>query len=89
MMKTRFLRFTLAFVIIPSVAMGFRFPEMPFCPAGGPPGWFNSMTGQNDRYYGPPPAMFRPVYPTTAPYNGWQSPLLQQPPLYYPFNPGG
>ena len=51
-------------------ANAFAFPELPFCPLGGPPGWFNRMTPDNDRYYGPPPV--RGWYP--APY----------PPVYQP-----
>ncbi len=31
------------------------FPEFDFCPLGGPPGWFNRMTGKYDqRYFYPP-----------------------------------
>lgn len=30
---------------------GFSFPELPFCPAGGPPGWFNHFTQNRDYNY--------------------------------------
>ncbi len=83
MIKTLFLSFTLAIMVIPSIASGFRFPEIGFCPAGGPPGWFNRMTGQNNRYYGPPPPMVRPGYPTYFP--NWQIPQMQQSPVYFPY----
>lgn len=77
----------LAGITLPSMASGFSFPEIAFCPLGGPPGWFNRMTGQHDRrYYAPPPRVMRPVYPPVAPY-GWQSPVMQQPPLYFPVTP--
>lgn len=83
MIKTLLLSLTLACTIFSSLAYGFRLPEIGFCPAGGPPGWFNRMTGQNNRYYGPPPPpMYRPVYPASSP--NWQVPARQQAPLYFP-----
>lgn len=87
MIKTLLISLTMAGAIIPSIATGFSFPEIGFCPEGGPPGWFNSMFDQHDRrYYGSPPPMFRPVYPA-APANGWQSPVMLQPPVYSPRKP--
>ena len=52
----------------------FAFPELPFCPAGGPPGWFNRLTQNNDHYrwrnhngYGAP-QHYRPAYNQQRPY---------------------
>jgi len=50
------------------------FPELPFCPAGGPPGWMNYFNDKRDQnnwrrysqYYATPayrqPAYYRPAY---------------------------
>ena len=49
------------------------FPEPAFCPLGGPPGWFNRMTGQHHkRRYLPPPG-YAPARP-----------LRWREPAYYP-----
>lgn len=37
------------------------FPEIPFCPLGGPPGWANRIFDDRDDYY-PPPAYYRAPY---------------------------
>ena len=43
------------------------FPEMPFCPLGGPTGWFNRMAG-GPGYYPPPAMLYPPPYrPMVAP----------------------
>ena len=51
------------------------FPEIPFCPLGGPPGWFNRMSGDYRHYpnrpvwYPPPYQQFyqnRPLYQAPA-----------------------
>ena len=88
MIKNLLIILALASTVIPSIASSFRFPELNFCPLGGPPGWFNRMAGQNDnRYYAPPPPqMFRPAYPQYRP-NAWQSPVVQQPATYFSYNP--
>ena len=60
------------------------FPEMPFCPLGGPPGWANRVLGDRYDYYTPPPyynnqpywqsyPQYSPVYPGGYPYR-WYSP---------------
>jgi hypothetical protein len=52
-------------------AHAFFFPEMPFCPLGGPPGWFNRITNNHHSYRHYPPRMYSP-----APYYQprWQNP---------------
>lgn len=59
------------------------FPEIPFCPLGGPPGWANRIFNDRDDYYPPPPyygaphwqgyPQYSPAYPGAYPY-GWQVP---------------
>ncbi len=81
MTKMLFKNLILLAMIFPSIAVGFSFPEIPFCPEGGPPGWFNRMTGQhNQRYYGPVP-VFSPAYPPVSPQY-WNPQNLQQSPAY-------
>ena len=29
---------------------GYAFPEIPFCPAGGPPGWFNHFSQNHEQH---------------------------------------
>jgi hypothetical protein len=51
------------------------FPEIPFCPIGGPPGWFNRMTGEYQQYRYPPvppPLPYFQSYPVPA-YPAYQS----------------
>jgi len=42
------------------------FPEIPFCPLGGPPGWYNRIFNDDHRYR-PPPPYYRPAYPVVRP----------------------
>ncbi|MGB5277186.1 MAG: hypothetical protein WBO73_13530 [Gammaproteobacteria bacterium] len=42
------------------------FPEIPFCPLGGPPGWWNRIV--DDDHDRPPPHWYPP--PLSAPYWG-------------------
>ncbi len=62
-----------------------RFPEFGFCPLGGPPGWFNRISGQTHRH-----RVLMPVYPAQMSpvpyYAGYAYPV---PPRYtgYGFNP--
>ncbi|MBL6999066.1 MAG: hypothetical protein ISR73_04335 [Gammaproteobacteria bacterium] len=77
----------LVLLTLPAVASAFRFPEISFCPLGGPPGWFNRLSGEHDRrYYPPPPVMSPRYYPAVAPY-GWPGPTQgyspATPPIYY------
>jgi hypothetical protein len=50
------------------------FPELPFCPAGGPPGWFNRLTHHRDhnRWYRNmqynTPQYYQPAYISSQPY---------------------
>jgi hypothetical protein len=57
LMKLKVMSFALLIAVLFSAPVQARFPEFGFCPLGGPPGWFNRMTGQHHRYYAPP------VYP--------------------------
>ncbi len=46
-------------------------PEMPFCPLGGPTGWWNRLTDDDDRYYPPPyypPPVIVPYWNQAYPY---------------------
>ena len=55
--------------------------EFAFCPLGGPPGWFNRLTGQhNKRSYYPPPVY--PVY-----YPAMQAVPVYAYPVSRPVNP--
>lgn len=90
MLKPLLFSLALATTIAPSIAAGFSFPEIDFCPLGGPPGWFNRFTGQhnngpyNNGYFPPPPAM-QPgygYYPPVAPY-GWQPPAMSPAARYF------
>lgn len=61
-----------------------RFAEFDFCPLGGPPGWFNRLSGQSYRYY-PPPAY--PVRSTYMPYRGYAYPAPRFRPVFIQQNP--
>ncbi|MGB5397309.1 MAG: hypothetical protein WBN96_09175 [Gammaproteobacteria bacterium] len=41
-------------------AHAFFFPEIPFCPLGGPPGWYNRLAN-HDRYERYPPPLYSPA----------------------------
>ncbi len=57
------------------------FPELPFCPLGGPPGWFNRLTDRDHR--SPPPYWLRyPLRPSPPSY-GYVPPSV----LYWPAPP--
>ena len=47
-MKTSFKLFTILItgIISPN---SYAFPELPFCPAGGPPGWLNYFNDKRDQ----------------------------------------
>lgn len=44
------------------------FPELPFCPMGGPPGWMNRFLNHHD--YDRPPVFYQPqgYYPQSRAY---------------------
>ncbi len=44
------------------------FPEIPFCPLGGPPGWFNRLTGRD---HPPPPPGWYGDYPAPQAAPAW------------------
>ncbi len=71
---------------------GYAFPELPFCPAGGPPGWLNyfnykrdqNILRHNAQYALPayaPPAYYQPRYnySYTPVYRGYDN----RPNYYY------
>jgi len=61
-----FKRAALLIPLLIGSADAWAFPEIPFCPLGGPTGWWNRMTDDDDhRYYRPPPYYPPPV---AAPY---------------------
>jgi hypothetical protein len=66
---------------LPSPAVHARFAEFGFCPLGGPPGWFNRITGQHRKKRFHPAAYYypRPVY-GVVPANSYY-------PVNYPVNP--
>ena len=62
------------------------FPEIPFCPLGGPPGWFNRMTGDH-AYYRPAPRPYHLPNPSTyQPVYAPRYPAYQYPPYRLPAN---
>jgi len=52
------------------------FPEIPFCPIGGPPGWFNRMTDNHSDYRYPPKFYPMPYPPAYQFYPGFQQPYM-------------
>jgi hypothetical protein len=64
----------LALIFVPASASAFM--EIPFCPLGGPPGWFNRMTDNHHNYRYPPgfyPMAYPPAYQA---YPGYQQPYM-------------
>ena len=47
-------RAVLALPLLVAGATAQALPEFPFCPLGGPTGWWNRLTDDDDRYYPPP-----------------------------------
>jgi hypothetical protein len=80
-MKLKVVHFLSLMALLFAVTAEARFPEFSFCPLGGPPGWFNRLSGQSHRYYPPPP------YPLQAPvipyYRAYPYPVWQQRPAYF------
>jgi hypothetical protein len=63
-------------------------PELPFCPAGGPPGWYNRFIQQHDNnrwrnnYAYSSPQYYQPAYYQARPYYpAYPGPYTQQPPV--------
>ena len=48
-MKTPLHYFLTAFLSILPLDSSYAFPEIPFCPAGGPPGWLNHFNYKRDQ----------------------------------------
>ena len=77
--KLRILRALLAMsMAAPGLAFA-GFPEIPFCPLGGPPGWFNTLFDSDHKRWRYPPPYYRypPNYP--APPVAYQ---VYPPPAY-------
>ena len=63
------------------------FPEIPFCPLGGPPGWANRIFDDRDDYYALPPyygvpysqryPQYSPVYPSGYSYQQYPGRFYQ------------
>jgi len=69
----------LSFSLTPN---GFAMPELPFCPAGGPPGWFNYFNDKQDQNrwqrrnnYRP---SYRPAYPPVNYYQNYYRPAREK-----------
>jgi len=63
--------------IVPGMANA-GFPEIPFCPLGGPPGWVNTLFDSDDRpRYPPPYVRYPPAYAPPAP--GYFYPAVRYP----------
>jgi hypothetical protein len=85
-MKLKVIQFLLTWLVLLSMQVEARFPEFGFCPLGGPPGWFNRLSGQSHRYYPPPiaypqPDPVRPFY-TYPVYPNTQVPPFAMPRMY-------
>ena len=59
-------------------------PEFPFCPFGGPTGWYNRLFDDRD-YYPIAPAYY--PQPVVFPYWGQQPVMVNPYPLYTPVYP--
>jgi hypothetical protein len=66
LMKLKALHFLLLVGLQSATQVDARFPEIGFCPLGGPPGWLNRMNGQSHRYDSP--YYLPPPYPVRSPY---------------------
>lgn len=63
-------------LLISLEAKAFFFPEIPFCPLGGPPGWANRIFNDDYHRYPPPGYWYGPyqrAYPY-APAYAWRGP---------------
>ncbi|MGD2053803.1 MAG: hypothetical protein PVG45_06815 [Gammaproteobacteria bacterium] len=59
------------------------FPDIPFCPLGGPPGWLDRIFDDDDHHRYHPPPYYRPP-PAAAPY--WnQGGFYPYTPRHYPY----
>ncbi len=65
-------------IIVPGMAHA-GFPEIPFCPLGGPPGWFNTLFDLDDRPRYPPPYVRYPSAYAPPPAPGYFYPAVRYP----------
>ena len=75
------MRVVLVLSLLVGAATAQALPELPFCPLGGPTGWWNRVTDDDDRYY--PPPYYPP--PPVAPY--WNQPYPYGDVPRYPLYP--
>jgi hypothetical protein len=59
-------------LLLPASSMAL--PEIPFCPFGGAPGWFNRLFDDDPPRY-PPPWVYQPMPPVQYPHARWQPPF--------------
>jgi hypothetical protein len=61
-------KFLVILVISSLASASYAFPELPFCPAGGPPGWMNHFNHKHEQniwrhyYRNNAPAYYYPAY---------------------------
>lgn len=84
-MKIKAVHFLLLLGVLLTTQVEARFPEFGFCPLGGPPGWFNRLSGQSYRYY-PPPQPY-PVQSPDIPYRAYAYPVPQFRPAFFEQKP--
>jgi len=57
-------------------AQAFVFPELPFCPLGGPPGWANRLLHADHYRYRHPYPQTRSCWQKPLPYHGSATPMI-------------
>lgn len=72
MIKPVVIGMTLAAAFLPALVSA-GFPEIGFCPLGGPPGWINRLTGQHNRYYYAPPPVINSQWNASQRRYSWPS----------------
>lgn len=65
---------------------GYAFPELPFCPAGGPTGWLNHFNYKRDQNIWRRHSQYRPAVYNKRRYPGYYYPAYN--PVHRRFNPG-
>lgn len=78
----------LFFALIPTCV--YAYPEIPFCPAGGPPGWINYLNKKNhnnwhNRNY--QTSYYPNIYRSNQSYPTVNNRHYYAPPYHYKYNP--
>ena len=60
------------------------FPEFPFCPAGGPPGWLNYLNDNHDKNIWRRYSLYNPYVQNASRYPGYPAPVYG--PAYMQYN---